>query len=88
MKFGENFQIEVVDWRGDRYKANRTYKRANWREYHTDDFGEGLWRGDKQIEGTCQFSVTGCTTEKVAKAKIRNYVKKWYEHVLELDEEF
>ena len=80
MKYGEVFTANIKDWRGESYPSQFTYKRAEWHEYHTNDIGEGLWRGDRQLLGTCQFSVTGCQTEKAAKTKIRKLVKKYYEY--------
>ena len=79
MKYGEVYETISTDWSGRKYMDKFTYKRTEWHEYHTNDYGEGLWRGDKQLLGTCQFSVTGCQTENAAKAKIRNLVKKYYE---------
>lgn len=77
MKYGDKFEITFVDWftkkRSDPYPA--TYKYVEYGEYHTNNLGKGLWRGTKQILGTCQFSVAGCKTEKAAKAKIRRWVK-------------
>ncbi len=49
---------------------------TEWRDYHTNNNGEGLWNGDRQVAGTMQFSVRGCKTEKAAKAKIRKWVKE------------
>lgn len=82
MKYGDKFESRMVDrTTKESYGTwTYTYKRAEWHEYHTNYIGEGLWRGDKQLLGTCQFSVTGCQTEKAAKAKIRDYVKKYYEY--------
>lgn len=50
---------------------------TEWRDFHTNSAGEGLWNGDKQCAGTLQFTVRGCKTEKAAKAKIREWVKKY-----------
>lgn len=82
MKYGEKYQSKVVDrlTKESHGMWTFTYRRAEWNGWHTNDTGEGLWCGDKQMLGTCQFSVTGCQTEKTAKAKIRNYVKKYYEY--------
>ena len=77
MKYGEKFEITFVD----RFTKKRShpylvpYKYVEYGEYHTDNRGDGLWRGTKQILGTCDFSVAGCKTEKAAKAKIRRLVK-------------
>ena len=38
------------------------------RHYHTNRDGEGLWRGDRQILGTCQFSLPA--DRKRARAKV------------------
>lgn len=51
-------------------------KFTEWRDYHTNNNGEGLWNGGRQVAGTIQFSVRGCKTEKAAKAKIRKWVKE------------
>lgn len=48
---------------------------TEWKQYHTNEAGNGLWKEDKQIVGTCDFTVRTCKTEKAAKAKIREYVK-------------
>lgn len=76
MKFGESFEYELIDrFTKKKYgKRFATYKRTEWQDYHTNNLGEGLWKGDKQIAGTCDFTVAGCKTEKAAKAKIRRYV--------------
>ena len=79
MKYGEVYEIMATDWAGRKYRDKFIYLRAEWHEYHTNNYGEGLWRGDRQLLGTCQFTVVGCQTEKAAKAKIRNLVKKYYE---------
>ena len=82
MKYGEEFKSEVVNTlTKESYGMwTFTYKRAEWDGWHTNDEGEGLWCGDKQMIGTCDFSVAGCKTEKAAKAKIRNYVKENYDY--------
>lgn len=75
MKFGEKYEQELVNrMSGKKIMATATYKRTEWKGYHTDKEGDGLWAGDRQIIGTCDFSVRGCRTEKAAKAKIRRYV--------------
>jgi len=51
-----------------------TYRYTSWQGYHTNNEGDGLWCEDRQILGTCQFTVRGCQTEKAAKAKIRRWV--------------
>ncbi len=77
MKFGEKYEITLVNSiSGKTFNSTTTYKRTSWNEWHTNDEGCGLWCDDKQILGTCQFSVTGCETEKAAKAKIRNWVNE------------
>ena len=82
MKYGEEYKSEVVNTlTKESYGMwTFTYKRAAWDGWHTNDEGEGLWCGDKQMIGTCDFSVAGCKTEKAAKAKIRNYVKENYDY--------
>lgn len=78
MKFGDKFTYRLINRitgeKGE-YEHTATYKYAEWRGWHTSKYGDGLWCGDQQILGTCQFSVAGCSTEKAAKAKIRNFVK-------------
>ena len=75
MKYGEKYKTALVDiFTKKRFPYTATYKYAEWGEYHTNNQGEGLWKGEKQILGTCQFTVCGCKTEKAAKAKIRKYV--------------
>lgn len=75
MKYGEKYQTTLINkMNGEKHQITATYKYASWGNYHTDNHGDGLWRGDKQILGTCQFTVSGCETEKAAKAKIRRYV--------------
>lgn len=76
MKFGEQYESKLTSRiTKEIYPVTLTYKRTTLEEYHTNDEGGGLWFRDKQILGTCDFSVRGCSTEKTAKAKIRNYVK-------------
>ncbi len=78
MMYGDKFEQTLVNsMNGRTLTVTATYKRAEWNGYHTDNEGDGLWAGDKQIIGTCDFSVRGCRTEKAAKAKIRNHVNKW-----------
>lgn len=77
MKYGEKYETSFVDPRSKKeilYPA--TYKYAEWKYYHTNKEGDGLWDGERQIAGTCQFTVAGCKTEKAAKAKIRKYVNE------------
>lgn len=75
MKYGEKYETKFVNRiTGEKTPYTATYKRVEWQGYHTNNEGDGLWYGDKQLEGTCQFSVRGCQTEKAAKAKIRKYV--------------
>lgn len=77
MMYGEVFTIKLVDrMTGERIPQRAVYKRVTWGEYHTDDLGDGLWCGDRQIAGTCDFTVRGCQTEKAAKAKIRDRVNR------------
>lgn len=74
MKYGEKRKVTYKNSiSGEKYEFTETYKYASWREYHTNNNGDGLWCGDKQILGTCQFTVSGCETEKVAVSKIRKY---------------
>ncbi len=77
MYFGERYKVDIIDRRtGKKVNfADVTYKKATWKEFHTDNHGEGLWYNDRQIVGTMQFSVAGCKTEKAAIAKIRNFIK-------------
>lgn len=78
MKYGEAFESTLVDrFSGKKYIHPAVYKYVACGEYHTDKFGDGLWDGDKQIVGTCDFTVVGCRTEAAAKAKVRAYVNKY-----------
>ena len=80
MKFGELHNVEHINAiTGQHYVWKEPYKLVTWREWHTNNAGEGLWHGEKQILGTCQFSVAGCTTEKSAKAKVRKWAKSYEE---------
>ena len=77
MKYGEKYKTALVDrFTKERIPYTTTYKYAEWNDYHTNKEGDGLWNGDKQIIGTCQFTVRGCKTEKAAKEKIRRFVKE------------
>lgn len=81
MKYGDKYKADFMDtMTGKVHKWTVTYRRTEWHGYHTDNEGNGLWIGDRQIMGTCDFSVAGCATEKSAKAKIRNAVKDWCEY--------
>ena len=74
MKYGEEYKTRLVNRiTGESFPVTLTYKFAQWHEYTTDNEGYGLWCGDRQILGTCQFSVAGCKTEKAAIAKIRRH---------------
>ncbi len=80
MKYGEKYENKLVNRiTGETIPYTATYKRVDYLCYHTGNDGCGLWCGDKQIEGTCEFSVSGCRTEKAAKAKIRKYVNRYHE---------
>lgn len=80
MKYGEKYNTTLVNQiTKERIPVTATYRRVSWEDYHTDNGGDGLWIRDKQILGSCDFTVCGCNTEKAAKAKIRNYVKKHFE---------
>ena len=75
MKYGEKYETKLVNQiTGETIPYTATYKRVDYLCYHAGNDGCGLWCCDKQIEGTCDFSVSGCKTEKAAKAKIRKYV--------------
>lgn len=75
MKYGEKYKTVLVNIiTKKRIPCTAVYKYTEWGPYHTNKEGDGLWYGDKQIVGTCDFSVAGCKTEKAAKAKIRRYV--------------
>lgn len=77
MKYGEHYKITLKDiMTGKLYPSTAIYKRAEWHGYHTNDEGDGLWADDKQIIGTCDFTVRGCGTEKTAKEKIRKHIMK------------
>lgn len=77
MKYGEQFESSLVDrFTGQRNNHTAVYRYASWKQFHTNNYGEGLWDGDRQIVGTCDFTVAGCKTEKAAVAKIRKYIKE------------
>lgn len=76
MTYGEKYTRTLKNRiTGETFLTTATYRRVSWKGWHTSDDGDGLWCGDKQILGTCQFSVAGCSTEKSAKDKIRRWVK-------------
>lgn len=76
MKYGETYKTTARNIiTGKTYIVDACYKRTSWNDWHTNDDGDGLWNGDRQVLGTCQFTVRGCRTEQGAKAKIRNYAK-------------
>lgn len=75
MKYGEKYKTTLVDrFTKKRFPYTATYKYTEWGDYHTNNEGDGIWFENKQIVGTCDFSVAGCKTEKAAKAKIRKWV--------------
>ena len=79
MKYGDVFPVTYRDWNGKSFVCDEVYRYTRWGDFHTDRLGEGLWfdkYDNKQILGTCQFSVRKCATEKSAKAKIRRYVQR------------
>lgn len=77
MIYGEKYLVGIKNHvTGERYEGTAVYKRASWKEWHTDNEGEGLWRGDKQVLGFFQFTVVGCKTQKAANAKVRNAAKQ------------
>lgn len=79
MKYGESYKITLKDiMTGEQFPSTAIYKRVEWHGYHTNDEGDGLWADDKQIIGTCDFTVRGCKTEKSAKAKIRKLISERY----------
>lgn len=76
MKYGDVYETYLVDGFTKKKKPiTCVYRCVEYHEWHTDSEGYGLWRGDKQILGTCQFSVAGCKKEASAKAKIRRRVR-------------
>ena len=77
MKFGEKGTYRIRNLiTGEVHESPYIYKRASWHEWHTDKEGDGLWRGDKQVLGFCQFTVAGRKTQKAANAKVRNAAKQ------------
>lgn len=62
---------------GETMNNGYTYRYAEVGEWHTNKYGQGLWCGERQVEGTAQFDVVGCSTLKTAKAKIRRYMESW-----------
>lgn len=87
MKYGEEYTYTSKDVWGGTHEWKGIYKYASWGDYHTNNLGEGLWHCDKQILGTCQFSVCGCKKEKSAIAKIRRWVNNTYQKREEISDE-
>lgn len=82
MKYGEAYETYYTSpITGKRTPTTETYRYVSYGDWHTGKNGTGLWCGDHQIMGTCDFSVAGCKTEKAAKAKVRNFVKVYSEEV-------
>ncbi len=80
MKYGEIYETYLIDrFTKKKTPTTRIYRYVEYHEWHTDSEGCGLWRGDKQILGTCQFSVAGCKKEASAKAKLRKRVRRYEE---------
>ena len=78
MKYGDKYEVDLVNrLTGEKFHSPVpvTYRYTSWGDWHTNNQGEGLWCGDHQILGNCQFDVCGCSTEKAAKAKIRRWVQ-------------
>lgn len=76
MKYGEKYTNNMTNRiTGETIPHTSTYRRTAWGRFHTNDEGDGLWNDNKQILGTCDFTVRGCSTKKSAVAKIRKYVK-------------
>lgn len=78
--FETDYTAEVVDIceRGDgiwtwgvvtthEYDDGHTEKTRD--DYYTNSYGDGIWDSeeDRQLEGTCQFSLSGCSDEKAKK---------------------
>ena len=49
--------------------TNHEYRHLNG-EWRTNDAGEGVWHGERQERGTCDFSLRGLTPAAI-RAKIR-----------------
>ena len=76
MKYGDKYTATKKNiMTGEILHHTATYRYTNWNGYYTNNEGDGLWSNVRQILGTCDFTVRGCSTEKTAKAKIRKYVK-------------
>lgn len=76
MKYGEKYTVTKQNFiTKEILRHTGTYRYTNWNGYYTNNEGDGLWTGTRQILGTCDFTVRGCNSEKTAKAKIRKYVK-------------
>lgn len=77
MKYGDTYESYLVNaFTKKRIPITCVYRRVEYHGWHTDNNGYGLWRGDKQILGTCQFDVAGCKLESSAKAKLRKVVRE------------
>ena len=74
-EYGEYVE-KWIEFNGRRFERGYYYMYAEWHGFHTNNEGEGLWDGDRQIIGTGDFSVRGCQTLKAAKAKIRAKCKR------------
>lgn len=76
MEYGEKGTRKLINTltRKPVCEETYTYRYAAWKDWHTNDEGDGLWCGDRQIVGTCDFTVRGCRLETSAVAKIRRFV--------------
>ena len=54
MKYGETYESEVINTMTKESHGvwKFVYKRTEWNGWHTNNDGEGLWCGDKQMIGT------------------------------------
>lgn len=77
MKYGENYESYLINSiTGKKIPTTCTYRYVSYDGFHTDNTGHGIWNDDRQLVGTCDFSVAGCN-EKSAKAKLRKWVKNY-----------
>lgn len=76
LNYGDKYTTKYTNpFTGEEREREETYRYTEYGRYHTNNLGNGLWFDDKQIIGTCDFSVAGCSTEKSAKAKIRRWTR-------------
>lgn len=60
-----------IDFNGNEYEMARFYG-SHLCEYTTNSRKEGLWDGDHQILGTCDFDL--CCSESTAKKRLKEVI--------------